>query len=184
MQSLHEIKKTRKKYHLGQKELAQRAGVSQSLIAKIEAGSVDPSYTNAQKIFRALDDLRAKTELKAFEVMKTRVYTVHGEENVKQIVKLMKNYKISQMPVLRGNQVVGIVTEGTLLNAMLEKGETFNLLTAEDLMDDTPPIIGKMTSIRIVLELLRDAVVVLVAEKGEIQGIISKTDLLGRIEEW
>ena len=54
---LEEIKKIRKKLGMTQTELANRAGVSQSLIAKIESARIDPTYTKTQKIFAALRDL-------------------------------------------------------------------------------------------------------------------------------
>jgi len=66
--NLTEIKQLRRKYHLNQKELAQRAEVSQSLIAKIEAGKVEPSYSKAKLIFEALDQLREKEEVKAKDI--------------------------------------------------------------------------------------------------------------------
>ena len=57
---LEEIKKIRKKLELTQTELADRAGVSQSLIAKIEAGRIDPTYSKTKKIFAALSDLEKR----------------------------------------------------------------------------------------------------------------------------
>ena len=63
--TLDEIKRLRKKYHLTQQELAKRAGVSQSLIAKIEAGLLDPTYTRAEQIFGALENVEEQKELKA-----------------------------------------------------------------------------------------------------------------------
>ena len=63
---LDEIKKIRKKIGLTQTGLANRAGVSQSLIAKIESGRIDPTYTKTQKIFAALSDLEKKDEVKAW----------------------------------------------------------------------------------------------------------------------
>ena len=59
---LNEIKIIRKKYGLTQSKLANIANVSQSLIAKIESGRIDPTYSNAQKIFSALDTLRKDKE--------------------------------------------------------------------------------------------------------------------------
>jgi len=45
----------RKELGLTQSKLAASAGVSQSIIAKIEAGSVDPSYSVVQRLFSALE---------------------------------------------------------------------------------------------------------------------------------
>ena len=60
---LEEIKEIRKKLGLTQSDLAKRAGVSQSLIAKVESGRLDPAYSNAQKLINALNDYGRKKEL-------------------------------------------------------------------------------------------------------------------------
>ena len=57
MYKLSEIKRLRKKLEINQKELAVRAGVSQSLIAKIEAGKIEPTYSKACGILETLKDL-------------------------------------------------------------------------------------------------------------------------------
>ncbi len=51
---LSEIKHLRKKFGLTQSQLAKLSGVSQSLIAKIEADRIDPTFSKAQKIFEAI----------------------------------------------------------------------------------------------------------------------------------
>ncbi|MHA1431033.1 MAG: helix-turn-helix domain-containing protein, partial [Candidatus Freyarchaeota archaeon] len=48
-----DIKRLRKKVGLTQTELAEKAGVSQSLIARIESGSVDPRLSTLQRILNA-----------------------------------------------------------------------------------------------------------------------------------
>lgn len=53
--SLDEIAKRRKLLGLTQKQLAKIAGVSQSFIAKIESGKIDPSYSKAKAIFDTLE---------------------------------------------------------------------------------------------------------------------------------
>ena len=45
MHNLDEISKLRKKLGISQSELSELSGVSQSLIAKLEAKKIDPSYT-------------------------------------------------------------------------------------------------------------------------------------------
>ena len=45
-----EIKIMRKRHGLTQTQLAKLSGVSQSLIAKLEAGIIDPSYSNVKKM--------------------------------------------------------------------------------------------------------------------------------------
>ena len=60
MYDIKQVKEIRKKLGLTQSELAKKAGVSQSLIAKVEAGTLDPTYSNAKKIFAAFDMLAKK----------------------------------------------------------------------------------------------------------------------------
>ncbi|MBI2146287.1 CBS domain-containing protein [Candidatus Woesearchaeota archaeon] len=180
--SLTDIKSLRKKYHLNQKELAQRANVSQSLIAKIEAGMVDPSFTKAQQIFEVLHHLREKEELKAREVMRTKVLFAQGSDALREVIKTMKSKGISQMPVLMNEKVAGLITEGTILRHLAENPEKIKRLKVGEVMEETPPIVTVKTGMRVLLELLREHPIILVAERGEIKGLISKTDLLGRVE--
>ena len=59
---LDEIKKIRKRFGLTQTDLAKRANVSQSLIAKIESNRIDPTFTKVKRIFDVLDELKNKNE--------------------------------------------------------------------------------------------------------------------------
>ena len=182
VRNLEEIKKLRKKFHLNQKELADKAGVSQSLIAKIEADKIDPSFTKAQQIFQALDQLREQEEVRAKQLMKDKVFFTKRHEPITEIIKMMKAKGISQMPVLERERVVGIISEGTILNKIAESPHKVASLKAEDVMEDAPPIVSLNTGLKTLLELLREYSIVLVAEKGDIKGVISKSDLLEKIE--
>ncbi|HIJ11522.1 TPA: CBS domain-containing protein [Candidatus Woesearchaeota archaeon] len=180
--SLSEIKRLRKKFHLNQKELADLAHVSQSLIAKIEAGKVEPTFSKAMQIFTALETCREKEEIKASSLMHRKVVFVDYNNSFKDIIAKMKKHGISQMPVLRRENVCGLITESKLLQEMMDHPTSISEKKAEEIMDDAPPIITPKAGIHTVLELLREYPIVLVAEKGDVKGIISKADLLGKIE--
>src|SRR3989344_2344752 len=111
MRSLNEIRRLRKKYDLSQKDLANLSGVSQSLIAKIEAGKVEPTYSKALQLFKALDGLRDRDETKAKDVMNHRVISIQAADSVKEVIEVMKNSKISQLPVLLNGNVCGLISE-------------------------------------------------------------------------
>lgn len=49
------IKEQRKRLDLTQNQLAKMAGVSQSLVAKIEAGSIDAAYSKVKRIIETLE---------------------------------------------------------------------------------------------------------------------------------
>ena len=180
--TLHQIKTLRKKYHLNQKELAARAGVSQSLIAKIEAGKIDPSFTKAQQIFTALEQIREKEEIKAKDIMKTKVIFAKVNDSVKDIIRIMKSKSISQIPVLFREKVCGVISESTVLQKIAERPQTISSLKAGEVMEEVPPIVAPNTGVKTLLLLLQNYSIILVAEKGDIKGIISKTDVLGRME--
>ena len=182
LESLDRIKRIRKKHGLNQKELAEKADVSQSLIAKIESNKIEPSFSNAKKIFQALEELREKEELKANKLMTKKIFFAKSNDKIKNIIKIMRKKGISQMPVKNKNNICGLLTESIILKGILETPEKINQLNAEEIMEDAPPIISIKTGMKTILELLKDNLIVLVAEKGDIKGIISKSDLLGKIE--
>lgn len=64
MPELTELAAIRRRLQITQSELASRAGVSQSLISKVESGEVVPAYDRAKKVFDALEEL----ELEAGEL--------------------------------------------------------------------------------------------------------------------
>ena len=174
---LDEIKKIRKKLGMTQTELANRAGVSQSLIAKIESGRIDPTYTKAQKIFAALSDLEKKEEVKAGQIMAGRIISVAPGDSIKEAISKMKKSQISQLPVVQDNQLVGLVSESTILDAMVNsKGDKVG-----DVMQEAPPIVSKTTSIQVVSGLLKHFPMVVVSEEGKLVGLITKSDLLDRL---
>ena len=121
---LEEIKKIRKKLGMTQTELANRAGVSQSLIAKIESGRIDPTYTKTKKIFAALSELEKKEEVKAEQLMASRIIRVNSSTHIKDAIAKMKKYGISQLPVIDNHKLVGMVSESTILEALLNSKAT------------------------------------------------------------
>lgn len=174
---LEEIKKIRKKLGLTQFELAKRADVSQSLIAKIESGRLDPAYTNAKKIFTALTDLEKKKELKAEDIMNKKLIIVNPDDNIKDAISKMKKFQISQLPVIKENRSVGLISESIVLENLTEKKAKF----VKDIMDESPPIVSKETSSQVISNLLMHCPMILVSKSGSLVGLITKSDLLSNL---
>jgi predicted transcriptional regulator len=174
---LAEIKKIRKNLGLTQTDLAKRANVSQSIIAKIESGKIDPTFTKTKRIFETLNDLENKEEIKAEELMNKKIVSLSPNNNIKDSINKMKKFGISQMPVLDDDKVIGLVSESTLLNALIGKKEN----NIQDIMEETPPIVSKTASVKVVSNLLKHYPVILVSESGKLIGLITKSDLLSKL---
>ena len=172
---LEEVKKIRKKLGMTQTDLSKRAGVSQSLIAKIESGKIDPTYTKTKKIFSALSDLEKKGEIKAEALMTNKLITIDSNKNIKDAIDKMKKSEISQLPVVTSNNLVGLISESSILDALIEK----KFEKVSEIMQDAPPIVSKTTGIQVVSNLLKHFPIVIVAENGKLVGLITKSDLLG-----
>lgn len=174
---LSEIKEIRKKYDLTQFQLAKLAGVSQSLIAKIEAGTIDPTYTKVRKIFDAIDSLGKKKELKASQIMKKNIISAKPEEDIKVVIARMRKSNISQMPVIEDHKCIGLVSESIILDAILTKAGN----KIKEIMQDSPPIVSKNTSIDVVSNLLKFYPMIVVSDQGKLDGIITKSDVLSKV---
>jgi len=174
---LEEIKKIRKKLGMTQTELANRAGISQSLIAKIESGRIDPTYTKAKKIFVALTELEKKEEVNAEQLMTSRIISITSAASIKEAISKMKRFQISQLPVIDINKSIGLVSESTILDALLKSKSA----KVKEVMQESPPIVSKTTPVQVVSNLLKHYPMVLVSEEGRLIGLITKSDLLGSL---
>lgn len=177
---LKTIKNMRKQIGINQTELAKAAGVSQSLIARLESGKVDPTYHKVKKIFLALENIGSGRILKAKDIMSKRVATIKSNVSVKDVAKMMKGKKISQLPVVDSGVVVGSVSEKTLIDKIAQglNLDDLAVVPVKDVMDEAFPQIDENSHISVVSTLLEYNAAVLVTNKGRINGIVTKADLL------
>ena len=175
MFDIENLKKIRKQLDLTQNELAKKSGLSQSLIAKIESKRLDPTYSRVKKIEEAFELLTKKYEKEAKDIMVKKIVSAKENEKIPDIIKILNKYNISQVPVLKNDYVVGIISESTILN---KNSEDIKNLKAEDIMDESPPIISKDTKIEVIKNLLKYYPIILVKEKDKLIGLISKADLI------
>jgi predicted transcriptional regulator len=178
--TLEEIAKKRRQLGLKQTELAKLAGVSQSLIAKLESGKIDSSYTKVKTIFDVLDRLEAKTKIQEEKVVPNQVTGIQKDEPVSKVVRMMKDHGYSQIPVFCGKQSVGSILEKTILRQILAGKDLAQIskLSTEDIMEEAFPQVSDDAPLSLISSLLQTYSAVLVAKKGNVTGIITKADLL------
>ena len=177
---LEEIAQKRHLIGLKQAELAKLAGVSQSLIAKLESGKIDSSYTKVKAIFEALEKLEVQTKIQAGKVLHKKIVEVQKNEPVSKVVQLMKSHGYSQLPVFDGKQPVGSISEKTILNQILSGKDLdqISTLPTEEVMEEVFPQVGEDAPLSLISSLLQVYSAVLVSKKGTVVGIITKADLL------
>ncbi len=178
--TLDEIGRRRRLLAISQKQLAKLAGVSQSMIAKIESNRISPAYLKTKAIFDTLESLERRNQLKAKDVKHGKVVGVQAHEAISKGVRVMQETGFSQLPVFNGNQVVGSLTEKVILEKLVSapKPEEISKQPLEKIMEEAFPSVGEETPITMVSAMLQYAPAVLVIKRGHVEGIITKADLL------
>lgn len=171
------LHKARTTLGITQKNLAEESGVSQSLIAKIESGILDPTFARMKKIDIAISRLSITSEKTASQIMNKKAISSRKDCTILNIIKTMAKHSISQIPIVDNFIVIGLVTESAILEASPRRD--FKILTAGDIMSDAPPLVNEKTPLSSIRELLRHCPIVLVAKNGKINGVITKADILG-----
>ena len=174
--TLTHIKQLRKKLGLTQQELAHKAGVSQSFIAKIESDTITPSYTYANRIISCLEKEQHTQEPTAKDFMSARIYTCKPQDPVKNVVRRMQRLAISQLPVVKERAVVGLVTERAILKHLVE--ETASELVVQDVMQPPPPLIDISSRRQTAIDLLKHFSLIGVTRNGLLRGVVTRTDLI------
>ena len=178
-----DLKRLRLAAGLTQKELARLAGVSQSLIARIEVGSVDPRLSTLRRILNAIPLAASMKTVR--EVMHSPVISIGSRETIRKAVELMERYGISQLPVIDNGRVVGSVQENSLVREISRSKDPAALFDKPvlDVMEDAFPIVTPSASIGEVLSLFSyGKPAILVVDKGKIVGIITKIDVITSIK--
>ena len=178
---LDEIPKKRKALGLTQSKLAQLAGVSQSIIAKIESGTVDPSYSIAKRLVEALEKESIQVSRpRVSEIMSRPVISVSRTQLVRDAVDMMRKRGYSQLPVFDGIRCVGSISEKTILDRAARGEPLESLLNnrVRDIMDSPLPMVNDDTPLEMVLGLLQGNYGVLVTKGESTIGILTKSDIL------
>ncbi len=173
---IENLKRIRKKLNLTQKQFANAAHVSQSMIAKIESGTLDPTYSKIKHIEQAIKELSKEKEMTAKGIMTRNIISVKATEKANDVIRLMTKKSISQVPVMKEGKIIGMVSERTIIEKMAKKD--ISALRAKDIMDETPPMISENTPLSVMNSLITHYPMLIVTEKGELKGIVTKSDLI------
>jgi cystathionine beta-synthase len=106
-----------------------------------------------------------------------QVYTATLGQQIDEVVGVMKEHGISQLPVLDGGRVVGIINETDVLNHLLSGGKREDKI--DDLVEAGFAIVEPSNRLNLVGQFFKqNKIVIVVGDDGELAGIITKIDFI------
>lgn len=169
---VEEIRSKRRDLEWSQQELAKRAGVSQSLVAKLERRENVPNYRSVRKLYRTLETSLSSDAETAGDLANPEIVSVKPSDIRRDAAEIMRENDFSQLPVESGGDYVGIVLSKDIV---LIEDET----PVEEIMRRTVPLVPDNAGREAVAKLLETNSALLVKGKeGIVKGIITSADLL------
>ena len=175
--SLDIIKRERERLRLSQKQLANMANVSTSMINQIESGRCKPSYETAKRIFEKLTNFEEAQSETAEDICTWNIVKLKVTNTIDDARKKMNSAGISQIPIFDGKEPKGVVTEQGILSRLADSDNKSNYKKTQlgDVMEDIPGIVAHDTPVKSIVQLIRTGKFLLVSKDAK-YGIISATD--------
>ena len=110
-----------------------------------------------------------------------QIYTARAGDRLLDVVTLMKEHNISQLPVVNTEErLVGLVSEIDLLNHLLKTDHVHQAdETIEGMLNTDVPVVGQNARLETLMSLIKDRpAVVIVNNEDRVKGILTKIDIL------
>lgn len=178
MDAVAEIRKRRLSLGIPLGELARAVGRSDATLSRIERGQIRPSYDLVQRIdaYLATHEGIAAPHLRARDVVQPTLVTVPAEATLSDVALTMEKGGFSQLPVADGGRITGSVSETALLRALARPNG--RRLRVRDVQEGSYPQVDADCPADVLAGLLTRYPAVLVADRGSLVGIVTKTDLI------
>jgi predicted transcriptional regulator len=181
MHDVERIGKMRRQLGLTQKQLATLAGVSQSLIAKIESGKIDPAYSKVMQIITALEAEQNKGKKAVEQIMSAHISSVSPQDRLQKAVSLMRAKDISQLPVLQDGRCVGSLSDSLIVDLISSRAGELKSILVGEVMAESYPVLPAGSLVDVAVQLLHHYRAVLVEKNGKLAGIITRADVFKAI---
>lgn len=172
-----DLKERRTSLELTQSELADRADVSQPLIARIEGGDVDPRLSTLRRIVTALDEAESAV-MHAADIMHEGVIDVAPDDSVREAIDVMVKEGYSQLPVVRDGRPQGIISNTHI--RQLDREDAGELPVA-DVMREAITTVEPNATLDEVNAHLNHQDAVMVVEDAQLRGIITDADVAAHV---
>jgi len=176
-----DLRERRTELGLTQSDLADRADVSQPLIARIEGGDVDPRLSTLRRIVNALQEAEGAV-LRAEDLMNAPVVSVEPDDSVHAAQELMDNRGFSQAPVIRDGTPLGLIGHSDIRQrSESEDAENVGEYPVDEVKRDSIATVERDATIDEINDYLNHNDAVLVVDGGETVGIITEADIAAHI---
>jgi predicted transcriptional regulator len=178
MDTLTEIRKRRVALGISLGELARAVGRSDATLSRIERGQIRPSYDLVQQILSYLETQEgfAAPRLAVSDLMNRTIVTVESTATLATAAQRLEGGAFSQLPVVDAGRVVGSLSESALLRALAQPSS--RRTRVRDVLEAAYPVVDEGFPADLLPSLLGRYPAVLVARRGELQGIVTKADLI------
>jgi cystathionine beta-synthase len=106
------------------------------------------------------------------------VFTVSSSESMGNVVRTMKEHSISQLPVMDGGKLAGMITEFALLEHMVQASggadEPIEPLVSKEQME----VVSPRNSLEALAEVFNRGHIAVVLDEDSVSGIVTKIDLI------
>lgn len=127
------------------------------------------SFLDDEESYGRLSDLMERQQ-------QTLITAAPGDA-VKKIIRLMKQHGISQLPVLDGERLLGIISESDLVQALLRDHENIDR-PIDGLIDQSYVVVPPETPLQRLAAIFGEGKVALVQEGGKVRGLVTKIDFI------
>lgn len=178
MDDLAEIRKRRLALGIPLGTLASAVGRSDATLSRIERGKIRPTYELAQQIFLYLAQQEGivAPPLRARDLMNEQLVSIEGTSPVGEAAFAMEKGGFSQVPVVEAGRVTGSLSENAVLRALAQPAG--RRARVRDVQEGAYPQVEEDFPADLLAGLLSHYPAVLVTRRGELKGIITKTDLI------
>lgn len=167
------LRRKRRKLDVTQRELANRVGISKSMLSQMEHGKKDAKYATVHDVWQQLQIMEQEQGETAEELMNAPVNWVRPDDSALDVRSLMHEHDFSQVPVAEDGEMVGSITE----RDMMDVGDAET--PVKEFMGEPFETVSKTTGRNAVRELLKDDNDALIVTEGKkYLGIITKADLI------
>jgi cystathionine beta-synthase len=105
------------------------------------------------------------------------VVTMGSDAKVRDVIVLLKKHGISQLPVLEGSKLRGLIHEVDLLRHLVDHGGTLDS-PISTLVESDYATVTPSTKVELLKSVLNDAKLAIVMDKENVTGVITKIDLI------